>query len=449
MVSGNGGDTAESSDSESEKSEAAAAAALASSAAKAAKAIPPLMADAAVFNVDTLRWGSPHEAPPGIAIERLGAATCVVRERCYVFGGEGRSGGLRNDLLRLDFSEADGWAGVATRGTPPPPRRGHALCAAEDGRRLWLFGGRDEAGEALDDLYVLNLDAAAPTWQLLKKRREGAPWPAAREGALSGFVDGKHLVMAGGADGQWRLADAWIMDTETLEWECLDEGGGGGAAGHVPVAGGQNSGAGLSGMGGAAGHTNNISVTGHVGKHAHRSVGGRGNVLGHTAAEVGGVGVGASLVGAGSGGRTHAAYCGIVGRRVYTLHPVGRDEALGEVTWIELTPPDELETMRRRRGGPGGGEHTDVLALADDYAASAHTLELSWRVPARNADRIERCKLMMASTSGVVKEVCSGRMTTHTVIGLRPNTEYIFSVKAEYADGAFKWSESKAYRTVL
>ena len=53
----------------------------------------------------------------------------------------------------------------------------------------------------------------------------------------------------------------------------------------------------------------------------------------------------------------------------------------------------------------------------------------------------------MASTSGVVREVCRGRMTRFNVTGLRANTEYIFCIKLVMDDGSFKWSASKAYTT--
>jgi hypothetical protein len=74
-------------------------------------------------------------------------------------------------------------------------------------------------------------------------------------------------------------------------------------------------------------------------------------------------------------------------------------------------------------------------------------LEVAWRAPTKNSDRVERYKLMIATTTGVVKEVCQGPMTRHRVMGLKPSTEYIFCVKALYDDGSFLWSESKAYHT--
>ena len=44
---------------------------------------------------------------------------------------------------------------------PPSARAGATLCASEDGRRLWLFGGNDGTA-SLNDLHCLDLEAR--TW---------------------------------------------------------------------------------------------------------------------------------------------------------------------------------------------------------------------------------------------------------------------------------------------
>jgi hypothetical protein len=89
-----------------------------------------------------------------------------------------------------------------------------------------------------------------------------------------------------------------------------------------------------------------------------------------------------------------------------------------------------------------------VLCVA--YVKARHTeigLQVSWLPPTKNADQIERYKLMMASSPGAVREVAQGTMLKQFVGGLRTSTEYIFCVKAIYQDGSFLWSESKAFRT--
>ncbi len=69
------------------------------------------------------------------------------------------------------------------------------------------------------------------------------------------------------------------------------------------------------------------------------------------------------------------------------------------------------------------------------------------RPPTKNAERIDRFKLMIATGTGVVKDCYQGKETRFRVTGLKPHTEYILCVKAIYEDGSFLWSESKAYTT--
>lgn len=72
---------------------------------------------------------------------------------------------------------------------------------------------------------------------------------------------------------------------------------------------------------------------------------------------------------------------------------------------------------------------------------------MAWRAPTKNGDHIEGYKLMVSTTTGVVKEVAKGTMLGYRVPHLHPSTEYIFCVKALYQDGSFLWSESKSFCT--
>jgi hypothetical protein len=75
------------------------------------------------------------------------------------------------------------------------------------------------------------------------------------------------------------------------------------------------------------------------------------------------------------------------------------------------------------------------------------SLQVVWRPPTKNSDQIDSYKIMMASTSGVVRELAQGNMLRYFVNNLTPASEYIFSVKAIYRDGSFLWSEPKAFST--
>lgn len=94
-----------------------------------------------------------------------------------------------------------------------------------------------------------------------------------------------------------------------------------------------------------------------------------------------------------------------------------------------------------------GSMTIDTLDLMDEAVCTPSSIEVSWRPPTRNADRISKFKLMLATTTGVVKDVYQGLHTRYKATGLRPDMEYIFCVKATYDDGSFLWSESKAFQT--
>jgi hypothetical protein len=56
---------------------------------------------------------------------------------------------------------------------------------------------------------------------------------------------------------------------------------------------------------------------------------------------------------------------------------------------------------------------------------------------------------MLATSSGVVRELYKGVATKYKATGLKPHTEYIFGVKAAYDDGSYTWSSSKAFMTAI
>ena len=87
------------------------------------------------------------------------------------------------------------------------------------------------------------------------------------------------------------------------------------------------------------------------------------------------------------------------------------------------------------------------LEIVDEAVTWPHSIEVSWRVPSKSLDRVDKFKLMMATNTGVVKEVCQGKYYRFKVTGLRASTEYIFCVKAIFEDGSFIWSDSKSFTT--
>ena len=110
-----------------------------------------------------MTWHHPEVTgtPP---LPRTGhVAVCLDGARVLIHGGwdyaaeEDEGYDFRDDVAILDTSTWT-WSRPAVSGAAPSPRVGHSMVAlptAEGGAGLFLFGGRDEEDEALDDLYVL------------------------------------------------------------------------------------------------------------------------------------------------------------------------------------------------------------------------------------------------------------------------------------------------------
>ena len=129
----------------------------------------------------------------------------------------------------------------------------------------------------------------------------------------------------------------------------------------------------------------------------------------------------------------------------FTSCSICRDDKLDELQTFEFTLPEDIERMKNERRK--GSMTIDTLDLMDEAVCTPSSIEVAWRPPTRNADRISKFKLMLATTTGVVKDVYQGLHTRYKSTGLRPDMEYIFCVKATYDDGSFLWSESKAFQT--
>jgi len=142
--------------------------------------------------------------------------------------------------------------------------------------------------------------------------------------------------------------------------------------------------------------------------------------------------------------KQRAIYTCFYGNKIYTLKS-NMQEKLFEMSVTEFALPEDIERLRHsRKRDLGISEH---LELSDEAICTMSSIELNWRPPTKNAERVEKYKLMIASSTGVVKDVYQGPEQRFRITGLKPNTEYILCVKAIYDDGSFLWSESKAYMT--
>jgi hypothetical protein len=116
-----------------------------------------------------------------------------------------------------------GWHALETGGPAPSAREDHTWTVSPDGATAYLFGGRDVAGRAFDDLWAYDL--AANRWQRIR-----AGGPPARFGHNAAWVDGVGLVIFAGQSAATFYNDLWSYDPAANRWTRLP------AAGDAPVA---------------------------------------------------------------------------------------------------------------------------------------------------------------------------------------------------------------------
>ncbi len=102
----------------------------------------------------------------------------------------------------------------------PIARWDHALLADPEGKRLYLFGGRDGNGGALGDLWVFDLESGG--WN-----QADVAGPAARFGvAAASTPDNSGFILFGGQSADVFFNDTWAFDYASGSWTLLDDGSG-------------------------------------------------------------------------------------------------------------------------------------------------------------------------------------------------------------------------------
>ncbi|MEW5307774.1 MAG: hypothetical protein WDW38_010526 [Sanguina aurantia] len=379
--------------------------------------------EVALLSLESMRWDRPTSVRMALACQ--GHTTSVVgRTKILVFGGaRGEAASAELSTLNTDTMK---WVQLQLKGgEKPAPRAGHAACCIRE--KMFVFGGATAEGGLLNDLWIFDQDSS----QWTRVTCFGST-PAPRRGAtINATEDGRRLFVFGGNDGTRNLNDVSFLDLEKLMWNAVPV--------HV----------------GVAPEPREDHVSSIVAKYLIVS----GGCGGHSGVRklcdthvmdlyqprwecLDGAPWSANMVWL----KHHAAYSAFLGNKLITLKPNMHDR-LWEVQLLEWQLPEDIERLRNEKRRDL--RFADKLELMADAVCGANTLELSWRPPTKNAERIEKYKLMIATGTGVVRDVYLGIETRFRITGLRSNTEFVLCVKALYDDGSFLWSESKAFKTLL
>ena len=347
-----------------------------------------IISNVGVFNIDTMKWS--ELITKGQCGLREGHAACPAREKLILFGGTSFSpskGGFKhlygpgvqnddlvyhNDVFMLDF-ETMQWHQPAQMGSIPAPMKGWSLCCTDDGRHMWLFG--EYSGTvASNEVSVLEIETF--TWTNIQVGSARSPQARYDHAAT---LSSEYLFISGGVtitdSGRSQiLTDLWVLDLQSLEWQCLQE------------------------------STPELLLQ-----------------------------------------KPTRSYCTFHGSQLFRVkaNPSGK---LDEIEIVDITLPQNIQGLNSQQKYTQE-DSQDKFELIDTGMTTSNTIEVVWRPPAKNLERIKSYKLMTATSTGVVKEICEGKYTRFKVMGLQPNTQYIFCVKALFGDGSFLWSDSKSFRT--
>ncbi len=113
-------------------------------------------------------------------------------------------------LLVAPSVYADRWMAATPKGEIPSARSGHTMVCI--GTMIYLFGGKSESGELLNDLYCY--DASRNRW--FREVIETSP-PPAREGHTAVAYFGKMFIFFGRGSGG-DLDDIWCYNPATKSW---------------------------------------------------------------------------------------------------------------------------------------------------------------------------------------------------------------------------------------
>merc|ERR1711907_688765 len=146
---------------------------------------------------------------------RSSTASAPTNIGMYMFGGVRRDGGTDTMLDDLWWNaQGSGWQLVNPSDSKPPARSGHSLSASGDDCLL-LYGGPDDAGSVLSDL-----------WRWCAAEADGSYWTRINATSSPGPLTGhtviqsgeSRLLIFGGSNGQEENNAIWELDTSTLVW---------------------------------------------------------------------------------------------------------------------------------------------------------------------------------------------------------------------------------------
>lgn len=230
--------------------------------------------DVAAYTVDTGDWNPWVEYSGNAPSPRYGhSAVATGLNYMVVFGGQVNDSYFLNDVAIYDMVE-DKWLETSIQGNAPGPRAYHTAVVDRYRHVMYVYGGMDENGDALSDMFMFNLEtriwtevkvdnavsrmyhsaimtqqglmvvfggfglsdvscfdarnvdnlAINQTWY--NCLTETTPAPAVRYGHSAVFSPLQQMVVYGGRNSAGNpVNDVWTFDLTTFKWEVVLPGG--------------------------------------------------------------------------------------------------------------------------------------------------------------------------------------------------------------------------------
>ena len=133
-----------------------------------------------------------------------------------IFGGF-KEGIRTNEMLRYNFS-TNRWSPVIIDKNSPQPRGRSSHCACMYQGQMYIFGGKDEDHEKLNDMW--RFDFQTETWQEIIP--ESDDQPTRRSGASCDVYGDKMVLFGGIYEITKELNDMWTYDFGLNKWTQIE-----------------------------------------------------------------------------------------------------------------------------------------------------------------------------------------------------------------------------------
>ncbi|KAJ6235609.1 rab9 effector protein [Anaeramoeba flamelloides] len=165
------------------------------------------------LNLENWEWEVITPESGDLPPYRFGHTLSAIKNSLFLFGGT--NGKKRFGDLHIYLIDENKWENEPqVFGIQPTNRSGHSSSAIGD--LIWIFGGRAENGDYLDDLHCL--DTKTNSWYNLQI--EGMN-PSPRAWHTANFID-EQLIIYGGGCYSKTFDDVWVYELRSNKWYEAD-----------------------------------------------------------------------------------------------------------------------------------------------------------------------------------------------------------------------------------